>query len=70
VAGRRRLFDPGDAAWHDAPVVERAVMTDGRHVDGPAVVTEAETTIVVPAGRRATRRPDGCIDVTAKGQDQ
>ena len=32
-------------------------------VTGPAIVTEAETTIIIPAGYAATGRADGCIDV-------
>ncbi len=32
-----------------------------------AAITEAETTIIVPASRDAIRQPDGCIDIVTKG---
>ena len=61
--GRRRLFSPSQNAEVEAPVVARAALSDGLRVTGPAIVTEAETTIIVPAGYAATGRADGCIDV-------
>ena len=42
-------------------------MTAGDQVAGPAAITEDETTIIVPSSRAATRRSDGCIDLTVKG---
>ena len=59
----RRLFSPVDQAMVTAPEVARAALTDGAEVTGPAVITEAETTIIVPAGFTATGRSDGCIDI-------
>jgi N-methylhydantoinase A len=35
------------------------------HAAGPAVITEDETTIIVPASRRVIALADGCIDVCA-----
>ncbi len=35
-------------------------------VAGPAVITERETTIIVPSSRFAVAQPDGCIDMTLK----
>jgi len=61
--GRRRLFSPSQNAVVEAPVVARAALSDGLRVTGPAIVTEAETTIIIPAGYAATGRADGCIDV-------
>ncbi len=61
--GRRRLFSPSQNAEVEAPVVAREALPDGARVIGPAIVTEAETTIIVPAGYAATGRADGCIDV-------
>ncbi len=42
-------------------------MTDGVRVDGPAVITEDETSIIVPSSRTALSQPDGCIDLRVKG---
>jgi N-methylhydantoinase A len=62
----RRLFDPalGDAA--QAAVVLRHTMIAGQTIDGPALITEDETTIVVPTSRTAIARADGTIDITEK----
>lgn len=65
-AGMRHLFDPVSGDFQNAQTVLRDAMIDGAGVDGPAVVTEDETTIIVPASRTALRQPDGCIDVRTK----
>ncbi|SEL45502.1 hydantoinase/oxoprolinase family protein [Jannaschia helgolandensis] len=64
--GTRAVFDPALAQVVDAAVVARTGLMDGATIDGPAVITEDETTIIVPASRRATHLPDGCIDLTRK----
>ncbi|TFL20178.1 hydantoinase/oxoprolinase family protein [Jannaschia formosa] len=64
--GTRTLFDPARAARMDAAVIPRASMPPGTRARGPALVTEDETTIVVPASRDAICRADGCIDLIAK----
>ena len=51
----------------EARLVARADMRAGQVADGPAAITEDETTIIVPAGRRAIRQPDGCIELVTKG---
>ncbi len=66
-SGERPLFDPAEAKTLTAAVVDRAAMTPGATVDGPAAITEAETTIIVPASRRAAAQADGCIDLRRKG---
>ena len=66
-AGTRALFDPALAEVTQAQVILRDDMTAGQTVQGPAVVTEDETTIVVPASRQVTAQPDGTIDMTTKG---
>jgi N-methylhydantoinase A len=67
VAGQRALFDPALATVNDAQVVLRNDMKTGQTVQGPAVVTEDETTIIVPSSRQVTAQPDGTIDMTTKG---
>ncbi|MEO1788551.1 MAG: hydantoinase/oxoprolinase family protein [Pseudomonadota bacterium] len=66
--GTRRLFDPASGAYLDAQVVRRDTMQVGQRATGPAAVTEAETTIIVPASRDAIRQPDGCIDIVARAK--
>ncbi len=66
IAGRRSLFDPRLGQSVDAVVVNRHDMLVGQTVAGPAVITEDETTIILPSNRRAIRQPDGCIDVIVR----
>jgi N-methylhydantoinase A len=66
---RRALFDPATAAVALSSEVLRSDMTPGTCIAGPAVITEDETTIIVPTSRRATALADGCIDVSDKGAD-
>lgn len=65
--GTRPLFDAAKAQYLDAGIIRRDLMQAGQCAHGPAAVTEAETTIIVPASRYAIRQPDGCIDIVSKG---
>ena len=65
ATGTRTLFDPALAVPVQAAVLQRGEMAPGQHITGPAVITEDETTIVVPSSRQAIAQTDGCIDVTA-----
>lgn len=64
--GDRRLFDPAIADFVQATVVLRDGMAKGATVAGPAIITEDETTIIIPSSRTAICQPDGCIDVVAR----
>ena len=64
VAERRSMFDPAKAQAVDAAVVIRDDINTGQTVQGPAAITEDETTIILPSSRLAMRQPDGCIDVS------
>jgi N-methylhydantoinase A len=66
ATGQRPVFDPAQAAYLAAEIVPRSSVTAGQTVAGPAVITEDETTIIVPASRVAQGQPDGCIDIVAK----
>ena len=63
ASGQRALFDPAISAVTDADVYDRAALQVDQLVTGPAVITEAETTIVVPSGFSATLRSDGTIEL-------
>ncbi|WP_299738148.1 hydantoinase/oxoprolinase family protein [uncultured Roseobacter sp.] len=65
--GIRRMFDPMQADYLDTSIVLRKAMAEGSEAQGPAAITEDETTIIVPPNRRAICQPDGCIDITVKG---
>jgi N-methylhydantoinase A len=64
VKKHRKLFDPACADWKKAGMIERARFSPGMHFDGPGVITEEETTIILPSSRTARCHPDGCIDIT------
>ncbi|MFQ1700169.1 hydantoinase/oxoprolinase family protein [Loktanella agnita] len=61
---QRSLFDPALGTAMQANVVLRNTLTAGQTIPGPALITEDETTIVIPTSRRAMARPDGTIDIT------
>jgi N-methylhydantoinase A len=64
--GTRPLFDPAKAAFTQAAMISRAAVDTGQHAQGPAVIVEDETTIIVPTSRDAMCLGDGCIDVRLK----
>jgi N-methylhydantoinase A len=66
VDAKRTLFDPVQGAASEAAVVLRGTLNPGDTVVGPALITEDETTIVVPNSRTAVARSDGTIDITEK----
>jgi 5-oxoprolinase (ATP-hydrolysing) len=66
VVGQRQLFDPGLGRLSEAAVALRQSFSPGTHLEGPAVVTEDETTVVVPASRSLIAQADGTLDMTMK----
>tara|TARA_B110000971_G_scaffold105349_1_gene108126 strand:- start:10710 stop:12788 length:2079 start_codon:yes stop_codon:yes gene_type:complete len=62
----RNLFDPALAEFVNASVILREHMKSGSVTQGPSIITEDETTIIVPSSRDAICQPDGCIDITRK----
>ena len=65
--GTRHVFDAAVGTHPKANVIDRGAMTAGQRANGPAVLVEAETTIIVPVSRDAICQTDGCIDVVKKG---
>ncbi len=63
TAGRRTLFDPGRNQVTAATVALRSDLVPGARLEGPAVITEDETTIVLSSGRIAVTQADGSIDI-------
>ncbi|MGR3504128.1 hydantoinase/oxoprolinase family protein [Pseudaestuariivita sp.] len=59
----RTLFDPALGKPTDAAVIPRDALTEAQ---GPALITEDETTVVVPASRAVRVLEDGTLDVFAK----
>ena len=57
----RRLFDPALGRAVEAGVIDRDRLPTGGRVQGPALLTEHETTIVVPTSREVTKAADGTL---------
>ncbi|XDA97503.1 hydantoinase/oxoprolinase family protein [Sulfitobacter sp. LCG007] len=66
-ADTRAIFDPALGQMVEARTIARKDLAPGQSVAGPAVITEAETTIIVPTSRMARAQSDGTIDLVAKG---
>ncbi len=63
AAGTRDLYHSGTGGKRTATVWQRYGLVSGKRMYGPGIVTERETTIIVPEGFTATMRADGCIDL-------
>lgn len=63
----RQFFDAALRKIVDAQEVDRAAMTAGRSVDGPAIIIESETTTIVTSGYRAIGQGDGSLRLIRKG---
>ncbi|MEL6373535.1 MAG: hydantoinase/oxoprolinase family protein [Pseudomonadota bacterium] len=61
--GLRTVFDPRSGTNVEAPVHRREDLATGCAIIGPAVITEAETTIIVPSAFRARAYADGTLEV-------
>ena len=64
------MFDPALGRSVDSSVVLRDGLAPGNTIDGPAAITEDETTIVLPSSRQAVRQADGCIDVVQQARGE
>ncbi len=62
----RLVFDPALSRMVQAQLVRRAEMQPAIVLDGPALVCEDETTIVVPASRQIVHLNDGSLDLRLK----
>ena len=63
---KRKLFDHDKEDFKIVDVVLRNSMSAGSSVDGPAIITEDETTIIVPANREAICQSDGSVEMRLK----
>ena len=62
----RTLFDLAKGGFAQGLEVERAALTAHKGVLGPAAVTEAETTLIVPASRQVVGQADGTLRMEGK----
>jgi N-methylhydantoinase A len=52
--GQSEVFDPHSGQWQAHAIYEREALSPGAWLAGPALVREAQTTTLVPAGWRAS----------------
>lgn len=64
VATRRVWFEAG---WRDTPIYRREAFSTGAAIDGPAIVEQMDTTIVIEPGCRAEADGIGNLVVTIGG---
>lgn len=65
-AKTRPVFDPSSDGLQDSRIVERATLSAGDRVAGPAVIVERETSTVVTSPFDAVLQGDGTILLTRK----
>jgi N-methylhydantoinase A len=63
LKGRRRAWVPAAKGYADVPVYERFALAAGDAIDGPAIVEEASSTLIVPPNARAVTDASGNIVV-------
>ncbi len=66
VQRTRRMFDAGRREAFEAAEIRRADMGPGMAVDGPAIITEDETSTIIAASHTATMQNDGALLITPK----
>ncbi len=64
---QREFYDAALRQTVRAQEVERASMTPGRAVEGPAIIVESETTTIVTSGYRCIGQGDGSLRLIRKG---
>jgi N-methylhydantoinase A len=62
--GSRKAYFPSAGGFVDTAVFDRYRLEPGDRVDGPAIVEERESTVVVPPGARCVVRGDAGLEVT------
>ncbi len=63
-SSRRTLFDASLGVDVGAGLIERAALSTGDQVHGPAIITESQTTTILGTGDSAVTQADGCLIVS------
>ena len=66
IDGKCAFFDPAEGKYVSAYRYERGNLKVGSALQGPGMITEEETTVIVPSSMMAICQPDGCIDLRTK----
>jgi N-methylhydantoinase A len=62
--GTRKAYFPSAGGFADTAIFDRYRLGPGTRVDGPAIVEERESTVVVPPDAHCFVRSDGSLEVT------
>lgn len=62
--GTRKAYFPSGGGFVDTAVFDRYRLRAGVRIDGPAIVEERESTVVVPPGALCVVREDAALEVT------
>ncbi|WP_410670548.1 hydantoinase/oxoprolinase family protein [Amycolatopsis sp. cmx-4-68] len=62
--GTRKAYFPSTGGFVDTAVFDRYRLAPGVRIDGPAIVEERESTVVVPPGAHCVVREDAALEVT------
>jgi N-methylhydantoinase A len=67
VTRQRRIYDAAQRDFVEAAEIARDALRPGMCADGPAVITERETTTIVTSAYRAIAQCDGSLLLIRKG---
>jgi N-methylhydantoinase A len=62
----RDVLDPSKGKMAASGIISRDMMTEGAQVAGPCVITEDETSIIIPGSYNIVAHSDGTLDMTVK----
>ncbi|MFC2995968.1 hydantoinase/oxoprolinase family protein [Acinetobacter sichuanensis] len=63
---QRKVFDVVQGDFIDANIYQRENLNIGAQIDGPAIITERETSTFITSSFTATVQPDGCLLVVKR----
>jgi 5-oxoprolinase (ATP-hydrolysing) len=66
LKGKRRAYHPELQKFVETPVYERTRLAAGTTLEGPAIVEEPESTLIVGPGARCTVERSGCLLVAVE----
>ena len=67
LKGRRQVYMPETGGFEDCPVYDRYALGAGANIEGPAVVEEAESTVVIGAGAEVRADEHNNLHLTLQG---
>lgn len=68
AAGKRSIYLDRKIGWTDCALYRREVLQYGARIDGPAIISQVDSTVLVPANYRATVEVDGIIRLSRYGR--